>query len=271
MPTKPASPWAFAGPEAEQCKEQSCHEKLPRKNLLKLRLQRYGDSRRRFGRENAGFVSGWQHRALKHQHCTELPGCSRNSPVPAEPGRSRGILGTAALLGSPWDLASPSSNVIVSPCTRNGGVPESVSSPCPLFQAQDGSAAQPMGAAAAECHCSFSSWKCSQCAVPAGIPAVPALGLLPCHCWGWRRSLLGILQEAKATGGSPSSCFKNIPSPAGKWRHLSVGPKMKLPSGALIIWNKCNFPLQGWGQGLGRTWQVLCSVWDPAVAQHSQA
>lgn len=45
--------------------------------------------------------------ALEHQYCTELPGGSRNSPVPAEPGGSRGILGTAAVLGSAWDLGWP--------------------------------------------------------------------------------------------------------------------------------------------------------------------
>lgn len=93
--------------------------------------------------------------------------------------------------------------------------------PGPVSRLGSGPGTQPV----AESQCCFSSWGgCCQSAVPSGIPAVPGLGLFPCHHWalvsvGWRRSLLGVLQEAKATGSSglPSSCFKNMPSPAGKW------------------------------------------------------
>lgn len=213
--------------------------------------------------------------ALEQQSCPELPGGSRNSPVPAEPGGAEVFWALLlcwdqpGIRDRPWDLASPSSNVTVScpqessgsPWSGSGGVPESVPSslpfsrpasslaqtgpvgsavPAPLSRLGSGPGTQPVGGRSSQLlnpTAAFPRGKCSQLAVPSGIPAAPALGSFPCHRWalvsvGWRRSLLGILREAKATGSSglTSSCFKNIPSPAGKWWPLPVGPEMKFPS-----------------------------------------
>lgn len=149
------------------------------------------------------------------QQCRCPRKCSLSFPVPSLPASSLAQTG-------------PAGSAVPVPFSR-------------LSPAQGGTGSQQLRAA--ECHCCSSSWECSQLAAPGGIPAMPALGLCPCHrralvSLGWRRSLLGILQEAKARGGSPSSCFRKVPSPAGKWWHLSVGAQMPGPSGALFIWGK---------------------------------
>lgn len=90
-----------------------------------------------------------------------------------------------------------------------------------LSSAQDGTGAQPVEGCISKLLNPIAAvphGKRSQSAVPC---AIPSSGSLPCHLWalvsiGCRRSLLGILQEAKATGSSPSSCLKDVPSPAEK-------------------------------------------------------
>lgn len=233
-------------------------------------------------RENAGLVSGWAALPWNTSTAQSSPGApgialSQQSPGGAEVFWALLLCwDQPGIWDGPWDLASPSSNVTAScpqessasPWGGSGGVPERVPSslpfprpasslpqtgpagsavPGPVSRLGSGPGTQPV----AESQCCFSSWGgCCQSAVPSGIPAVPGLGLFPCHRWalvsiGWRRSLLGVLQEAKATGSSglPSSCFKNMPSPAGKWWHLPVGPETKFPSGAIALWNKRHCPL----------------------------
>lgn len=222
-------------------------------------------------REDAGFASGWAALPWNSRAAQSSPG----APGIALSQQSRGELrysghccSAGISLGSGiapgiWPLLPAMS---LCPARRRalghpGGVPESVPSslpfsrpasslaqtgpagsavPAPLSRLGSGPGTQPVGGRSSQLlnpTAAFPRGKCSQLAVPSGIPAAPAPGSFPCHRWalvsvGWRRSLLGILREAKATGSSglTSSCFKNIPSPAGKWWPLPVGPEMKFPS-----------------------------------------